>query len=61
MRADRDERRNLNSDEMYAMGFVDLLDASNDDGWPYSDTDDEETTEAYLTSLSAVAMRRVST
>jgi hypothetical protein len=45
---------------MYAMGFVDLMAADDDDGWPYSDTDDEETTESYLTSLSAISMRRVS-
>ena len=43
--ADREQRRNLNSDEMYSLGFADLQFNSDEDGWPYPDDDDEETTE----------------
>ena len=31
---------------MHDLGFVDL--ANTDDGWPYPDSDDDETTERYL-------------
>ena len=30
------------------MGYVELQANANEDGWPYPDDDDEETTEHYL-------------
>lgn len=44
-RRDREQRRNLNSQEMYNMGFAELQENSDEDGWAYADDDDEETTE----------------
>lgn len=46
-RIDRSVRRNLNAQEVYAFGFVDLKTNSDEDGWPYPDDDDAETTERY--------------
>jgi hypothetical protein len=45
---DRNQRRNLNANEMYALGFVELAIDNDDDGWPYRDDDDDETTENRL-------------
>lgn len=47
-RQDREKRRNLNSQEMHDMGYVDLQSNADEDGWAYPDDDDEETTENYL-------------
>lgn len=44
-RVPREERRNLNIEESYSLGFVDMQERQSDDGWPYDDCDDEETTE----------------
>lgn len=46
-RKDKTERRNLNTEEMEAMGFTDFSANNNEDGWPYPDDDDDETTERY--------------
>ena len=48
-RRHKTERRNLNPEEMEAMGFADLKANDDEDGWPYPDDDDEETTEDYST------------
>jgi len=48
-RKDRDKRRNLNSQEMHDLGYADLRTNSDEDGWPYPDDDDAETTEDYMT------------
>lgn len=42
-------RRSLNVREMYSMGFVDMKSHSDEDGWPYPDSDEPETTECYHT------------
>lgn len=47
-RKPKDERRFLNSEEAEAMGFTEMQAASDEDGWPYPDDDDDETTENYL-------------
>lgn len=47
-RKDRNKRRNLNSQEMHDMGYAELRENANEDGWPYPDSDDPETTEDYL-------------
>ncbi len=44
-RTPRQQRRNLNSEEMYALGFVEMQARADNDGWPYADDDDFETTE----------------
>lgn len=46
-RIDRMFRKNLNSQEMHDLGFTDLKTRSDEDGWPYPDDDDPETTECY--------------
>jgi hypothetical protein len=51
MGVDRDQRRNLNSDERYAFGFTDMQYFADEDGWPYPDDDDEETTENRAVSI----------
>jgi hypothetical protein len=43
----RRKRRNRNSEEMSAMGFTDMVYWADEDGWPYPDDDDLETTENY--------------
>jgi hypothetical protein len=47
-RKPKDERRFLNSEESSAMGFTEMQDAADEDGWPYPDDDDDETTERFL-------------
>lgn len=47
-RRDRDKRRNLNAQEMHDMGFAELRENADEDGWPYPDDDDPETTEDRL-------------
>ncbi len=44
-RRGRESRRNLNAQEMHDMGYADLKANADEDGWPYPDDDDEETTE----------------
>lgn len=56
-RKDKSERRNLNSEEMSNMGFVEMQEAADEDGWPYPDDDGEETTESFI---SYDGKRRVS-
>lgn len=34
----RGQRRNLNSDERYALGFTDMQSLADEDGWPYPST-----------------------
>jgi len=46
-RRSREDRRNLNIDEMESMGFVDMWELSEREGWCYDDCDDMETTECY--------------
>lgn len=47
-RQGRENRRNLNSQEMHDMGYVDLRTNADEDVWAYPDDDGEETTENYL-------------
>lgn len=47
-RKDRNKRRNLNSQEMHDLGYADLRTNADEDGWPYPDDDDPETTEDYM-------------
>lgn len=47
-RKDRKTRRNLNAQEMHDMGYADLRANADEDGWPYPDDDDVETTERYM-------------
>ena len=49
-RRDKTEHRFLNSDEMESMGFTELKANDIEEGWPYPDTDDVETTECYRIS-----------
>jgi hypothetical protein len=44
-----ERRRALSSSEMYAMGFAELAEHDDEDGWPYPDDDEPETTESYIT------------
>lgn len=44
-RKDRSERRGLNTDEVEGMGYVQMNEAADEEGWPYPDEDDPETTE----------------
>ena len=56
-RKSRDKRRNLNTDEMHDMGFVELQEHATEDGWAYPDDDDDETTERHLSGISIDAIR----
>lgn len=51
-RKSRHRRRHWNAEESEAMGFVDLQENADEDGWPYPDDDDEETTENYMTGTA---------
>ena len=44
-RRDRSQRRNLNSQEMHDMGYAELRENADEDGWAYPDDDDDETTD----------------
>ena len=48
-RKERSNRRNLNSQEMHDMVYVDMRASADEDGWAYPDDDDAETTEDYMT------------
>ena len=56
-RKPKDERRFLNSEESSAMGFTDMQEAADEDGWAYPDDDGGETTESFV---SYDGKRRVS-
>lgn len=47
VRRDKTERRNLNSEEMEAMGFTEMAIDRDDEGWPYPDNDDSDDTEKW--------------
>lgn len=57
-RKDREDRRNLNAQEMHDLGFADLQAAADEDGWPYPDDDDDETTECYVDKDRRVKRKR---
>lgn len=40
-RRPREERRNLNAQEAESMGFVEMQELNDDEGWPYDDSDEE--------------------
>jgi hypothetical protein len=56
-RKPKHKRRHLNSEEMEAMGFADLQHNADEDGWPYPDDDDPETTECYLIQRKPAVVR----
>lgn len=47
-RKPREHRRSLNSDESESLGFADMWAAADEEGWPYPDDDDEDTTESHF-------------
>ena len=57
-RRDRSERRNLNSQESHDLGYTDLQSQADEDGWPYPDDDDEETTEDFIRGDKKLRERR---
>lgn len=44
-RRDRSQRRHLNPEESFSMGFAELQEKADEDGWAYSDNDPDETTQ----------------
>lgn len=57
-RRDRSQRRNLNSQESHDLGYYDLQAQADEDGWPYPDDDDEETTEDFIRGDKKMRDRR---